>query len=228
MAFGFPTGGGNIVPRIKYDARSGRLFRVDRVKGADGNWASKDADITTGAAFLVARASLRKGWRNFKTFDERLVPLSDPLPARPDGLDSEGKPEYRPVVKMLLKLAPQIGGDVRELSISAATARDSIETLVTAWSEGDHATDDECPVVRLEGTSPLKLRNGTAYVPSWKIAGWRPMPADLAEAVAGQSDLDEMAAHVEVEGDGGVAWDEAPVPTEVPGAAFEDDSQLPF
>ena len=238
MAFGFPSGGGNIIPRIKYDARSGRMFRVDRVKGASGDWESKDVDITGGAVFLVHRGSLKKGWRNFKTFDERAVPIADPLPDRPGGLDAEGKPEYRPIIKMLVKLGPNVGADVRELSISASTCFDSIEALVTEWSAvKEHATDDHCPVVRLEGSQPLKLRNGTAYVPTWRMMGWRPMPSDLAEVADGQDKVDAMATMPPPPSNGfddadyaNASWDNAPAPTTAPAAAMpgDDTDDLPF
>ena len=47
---GFPTksedgGGGDFMPIVKYDARSGRIFRVDRVNNGDG-FTSELVDIT--------------------------------------------------------------------------------------------------------------------------------------------------------------------------------------
>ena len=51
--FGFstePSGGGDFTPIIKYDARAGRVFRVDREQTTDG-FASNPVDVTSTSAW---------------------------------------------------------------------------------------------------------------------------------------------------------------------------------
>ena len=40
------AGGGERLPILKFDARAGRLFIIDRIQAADGNWNSQPTDIT--------------------------------------------------------------------------------------------------------------------------------------------------------------------------------------
>src|SRR4051812_47950315 len=60
--FGFSTEptGGDFLPIIKYDARAGRIFRVDR--GIDG---PNPTDITDSFTAVFDFANIETGWMNF-------------------------------------------------------------------------------------------------------------------------------------------------------------------
>lgn len=239
MAFGFPKSGGNIVPRIKFNAKSGRMYRVERKKNARGDYESEDVEIAN-PTMLVHRASMRKGWMRFTDFAERMVNIYDEMPAQPEGLDSDGKPEWKPTVKWLVKLAPSCGGDVREWGVSAYCVMDTLEPLTDEWAKGEHATDDMCPILTMTGTVAIKGAKGTNYAPAWRTAGWRPCPPDLAEKAPQErdappgDDFDRVSVPANQAIDGDALWD-APAGEAAPGNGQADpdmledlDSSLPF
>jgi hypothetical protein len=48
MALGLQTessGGGDFTPIIKFDARAGRMFRVDREQDASGSWNTENVEV---------------------------------------------------------------------------------------------------------------------------------------------------------------------------------------
>ena len=62
MALGLPqSGGGNRVPIIKYDARAGRIFRVDRTQNAGGQYDSATVEITPNFQAVFDLANDRAG-----------------------------------------------------------------------------------------------------------------------------------------------------------------------
>ena len=85
--FGFSTevsAGGEFLPIIKYDSRSGRLFRVDRINTGNG-FASEPVDITGNVKFLADFENVEVGWINFtpgQTPDFRLVPMGTQMAER--------------------------------------------------------------------------------------------------------------------------------------------------
>jgi hypothetical protein len=65
--FGFstePSQGGDFTPIIKYDARSGRIFRVDRTATADG-FVSDNVDITQTFKAVADFENIETGWMLF-------------------------------------------------------------------------------------------------------------------------------------------------------------------
>ena len=72
--FGFSTEptSGDFLPIIKYDARAGRFFRIDR--GANGN---EPVDITDSFAAVFDFENVEVGWMNFSgpQPDFKLVPM---------------------------------------------------------------------------------------------------------------------------------------------------------
>ena len=81
--FGFSTetsaGGGDFTPVCKYDARSGRLFRIDRVNTGNG-FQSEPVDITSIFKAVVDFENMQVGWIDFPTGSAPsfvLVPFAD-------------------------------------------------------------------------------------------------------------------------------------------------------
>ena len=172
--------GGTIKPRIKYNSKAGRAYRVERKQDNDGDWVNDDREVTDNLCFLLDRKSMRKGWMDFKTFHEVVVPIKADLPKQPDDIGSDGKLAYKPILKMTVKLAPTCGGDIREFSTSSMLVMNSIGDLLVTWKSSEHADDDMCPVLKLDGSEAITGTHGTNYKPTWAVSAWRERPADMS------------------------------------------------
>ena len=86
--FGFSTetsAGGDFTPIIKYDARSGRIFRIDRVQTVDG-FASEPVDITQTFRAVADFENIETGWIAFSANSAPsfvLVPIGTIQPPEP-------------------------------------------------------------------------------------------------------------------------------------------------
>lgn len=177
MGFGLSYeggGGGGIVPVVKYDARAGRLFRVDRVDGVNN-----PADITRQFKAVVDLSNVEVGWINFATGGApnfALVKLGQPLPPKPSNDHKQG-------IRVMLKLGRECGGDVRELSTVAKVAMRGLDELHTAYEAAREAQAGQLPVVVLKDTVSLTSGTGdkksTNYQPVFEIVGWSARPTDL-------------------------------------------------
>ena len=185
---GFPTGtttgNGEFTPIVKYDARSGRIFRVDRVDTGDG-FANEQIDITAIFEAVFDFETVLTGWMLFTpgaapSFS--LVHLNPdnqtPLPDRPSA-------EHKHGTKTMIKLSKACGGDrpVREISGNSIAWRESYGKLFTQYRSERHHHPDKLPVVMLTSADPVASSNGksktTSYHPNWQIMRWVNRPADL-------------------------------------------------
>lgn len=177
MGFGLnyeSTGGGDIVPIIKYDARAGRMFRIDRVNGVN-----EPEDITKTFKAVVDLENVEVGFMDFPTGSAPifvLVPLGDPMPSHPGGNAKQG-------VRIMLKLSKDCGGDVRELATSAKAAMRGLDELHTAFVEGQKKHAGKLPVVAMKDTIAISSegqgKKTTNYQPVFEIVSWVARPADL-------------------------------------------------
>jgi len=219
MAFGFPTAG-DIVPRLKFNAQSGRMLRVDREADAQGNYTNTDTDITSSLVMLVDRDSMRKGWWNFTTFTDILVRIDEPVPPCPQDIGKDGEPTFRKTVQMRVKLAPDCGGDVREFATSAGCVMDVLEYHLDVWSKGEHANDDMCPVLKLSEVEAVAGARGTYYVPTFILMGWRPRPDDMPQRAAPVEPSPQNEAPAEMP--------QNEPPADYVSAPVDDEDELPF
>lgn len=182
--FGFSTEptGGDFLPIIKYDARAGRIFRVDR--GIDG---PNPTDITDTFTAVFDFANIETGWMNFSgpVPDFKLVRMGTVLPVRPSENHKNG-------IRLLLKLHPSCAGPdrpIREFSTSAKAALRGLEKLYLDYQQ--QAKGDQLPIVQMKGSTPIKTgvgdRQSTNYVPKFEIVGWCPRPSDLVYIARGSS-----------------------------------------
>ena len=183
--FGFstePSSGGDFLPILKYDARSGRFFRVDRIDVGGGKFESNPIDITQNFKAIADFDNLEVGWINFvpgTAPDFKLVPFGSKLPDRPSTNHKNG-------LRFMVKLSKDIGGDkpIRELAGTSKAFLGGIEEAVKAYraikfnAAGVDQHPGELPVIVLESTSPVKTGSGekssTNYRPTFKIAAWVP------------------------------------------------------
>jgi len=176
MALGLSvgSGGGNFLPIIKYDARAGRMFRVDREDGV-----SVPVDITRNFKAVFDFENLEVGYINFDTGsapDFVMVPHGAGLPDKPSDKHRQG-------LRLTLKLAADLGGDVREMAGTSAALIKGIDALHDAYLAGTAANAGKLPVVALADTVAVESGSGTKkstnYQPVFEIVGWVKRPSGL-------------------------------------------------
>lgn len=173
-AFGFGTEG-DVLPLVKYDARAGRIVRIDRIL-AGGAWVTKPVDITAGFRAAFDLENLETGFIDFNTGGApafALVRIGDPLPRRPTANAKNG-------IRVRIRLGREAGGD-RPIRAMASTARaflQGMEELYGAFRDGRDDHPGEMPVAALAGTVPVIAgfgdRQSTNYRPVFTIVQWVP------------------------------------------------------
>lgn len=171
MALGLSNGNseaGSFLPIVKWDARAGRFFRVDREQGASG-WASNDVDLTMEKPkFCMDFGSIETGYMAFTPGpDFHLTPMGQPMPAKPT---KDHKAGFR------VKLAGKVLNGVREFSASAKSVLASMDILHTEFEAAPEAATGMVPVVELSGSTTV-ITNGpqgkvTSYSPTFRIIQW--------------------------------------------------------
>lgn len=176
--FGFstePSSGGDFLPIIKYDARAGRIFRVDRINDGQG-FVSDSVDITHNFKAMIDLENIETGWLNFSTGgapDFKLVPMGTALPGRPSEQHKNG-------IRMMLKLSKDCGGDkpIREIAGVAKAFLNAVEKLYDEYEAQRGENPGKLPVIVMDGSTPIKSGSGdkqsTNYMPKFRISGWAP------------------------------------------------------
>jgi hypothetical protein len=186
MALGLTTGGngGEIRPYVTYDAKAGRMFRVDRTQGSDGMYQTEKHEITNVAQFVADLANIRVGWINYTAQGpiRKLVVLGkEAIPARPDDKNSEGKLAFKQGFEIDLLLNKDAGGGpARNLSSAAGCVIDAMDELHDAYSAAPESKAGKLPVVKIASVSPVKSGQSTNYKPVFQIVSWVDRPAGLA------------------------------------------------
>lgn len=176
--FGFstaPSEGGDFMPIVKYDARAGRMFRIDRIEN-NGSFENKAIDITESFKAIVDLATAQSGWILFASStapDFRLVPIGEELPARPSDKHKNG-------VRCMIKLSKDCGGEkpIRELAGTSKALLSGMEVVFMQYLAEKNNYPGKLPVIVLEKTTLVTTGTGdkrsTNYHPVFKITGWAP------------------------------------------------------
>jgi hypothetical protein len=185
MGFGLNLSNGgskDFLPIVKYDARAGRMFRVDKDGGV-----STPVDITRNFKAVFDLANVEIGWMAFAAGtapDLRLVPLGADLPEKPSANHNKG-------VRFLVKLSKENGGDVRELAGTSKAMLNSLEKLHDEYLAGLSDNPGKLPIVALIDTIAVESGSGqyknTNYTPIFEIVGWSARPNDLVASPRGDS-----------------------------------------
>ena len=175
--FGFPVkseGDGEFTPVLKYDARAGRFFRVERVNTGNG-FENDDVDITQGVKFLADFENVEVGYARFSAGqapDFHLVPIGHQLPAQPSPAALKCRSLHAEVE---LK---ECGGErpVREISGASKAFRGAIEAVYRQYLEQRDKNAGKLPVLTCDKITPVKTGSGaqssTNYHPTFRISGW--------------------------------------------------------
>ena len=188
MAFGFnyESSGNDIVPVLKFDARAGRFFRVDRSDGQNN-----PVDITQNFKAVMDFENIEVGYINFPAGaapEFRMVPIGSQMPENPGG-------KFRQGIRMMLKLGKDCGGDIREIATTAKAVLGAFDSCHNEYLAGVKANPGKLPVVEIdvdekgnkriitietkgrdERGNPVTTRN---YAPVFKIVSWVNRPDDL-------------------------------------------------
>jgi hypothetical protein len=181
MALGFSYsgsgGGADFLPIVKFDARAGRFFRVDREDGV-----STPHDITRNFKAVFDFENLEVGWISFNAGsapDFQMVPFGSAFGDRPSDNHKRG-------IRMAVKLSGECGGDCRELAGTSGAMMKGIDLLHDEYLAGIVNNAGKLPVVVLDDTVPIESGSGqkksTNYQPVFKIAGWVKRPSGLNDA----------------------------------------------
>lgn len=192
MALGLNTGGeggGDFTPVLKYDARAGRAFRVDRTQGADGSWQTDNVEVTNGLTMVMDLENIQVGWLLFAAGvapQMTLVPYGQPIPPKPSDQHKQG-------FKMLLKLGKASGGDVREFAATSKAVLGAVDEIHTQYLADAKNNPGKLPVIELTGTKSIESKGqgqkSVNYAPVLRIKSWIDRPAELGGA--GRADVPE-------------------------------------
>jgi hypothetical protein len=168
MALGLTTGGtggGEIQPYINYDAKAGRMFRVDRSQGGDGTWQTDKVEITNTVQMVMDLANIRVGWINYTSQGpvRKLVVLGhEPIPPRPDDKNAEGKPAFKQGFEINLLLDKASGGGApRVFGSAAGCVIEAMDALHDAYSSAPESKAGKLPIVKIAGVQPVKAGQST-------------------------------------------------------------------
>ena len=128
MSLGLRRSVGNILPRLKYDARIGAFYTEDRVRDTDDVWRTEQGNIDR-ADFraIFDMKNVEVGWLDFHRGappDAKLVPVGGEWGEAPS-------PKHKLGVRLIVKLDDTIDGSVREL----------MSTSVGLWAGVDFLHD---------------------------------------------------------------------------------------
>jgi len=185
MALGLPqaSGGEDRTPVIKYDARAGRLFRVDRAQ-VNGSWVTNDVEVTPVFQAIMDLERIEIGWLYFPTGaapEITTAPFGSAMPPKPSD-------KHRSGFRVHMLTGKQTGGDVREMASNAQVSIKGMDALHDAFLTGAKANPGKLPVVKLGQTVPVstsgkgadgKPVSSTNYQPVWEIVKWVDRPAEL-------------------------------------------------
>lgn len=134
MALGLASGNGgdfDRTPIIKYDARAGRIFRIDRSQDGSGTWQTDQVEITNGFQAVMDLENIQVGWLHFPAGGApsiQVVKFGEAMPAKPSNDHKQG-------FRILMKLGKSSGGDLREMASNAGVSIAGIDALHTSYTE---------------------------------------------------------------------------------------------
>lgn len=185
MAFGYQTTQGDFLPICKFDARSGKFFKVERQPGAQ----AQDIELPPGTKFAVDFGALEAGWvtftaqgpiRHMKPYIEGEPPI-----AQPPDKDADGKSIYR--AGFYVKLAGNAIDGVREWIGASAAVMNAMDDLYNVYVKSPESGAGQIPIVSIPSTVAIKngtgARSSTNYAPVFRIDGWTDRPDILGPRV---------------------------------------------
>lgn len=187
------SGGGDRLPVLKYDARAGRFFLMDRVE-TNGTWETVQTELAIATAtFAMDFGSVEVGWFLFPKGAAPMmvtVPFGQALPPQPAAVgtvkdDRTGKERpnnFKQGFRLKVAgkaLAGTVNGTVRELAANAGVTIEGLNELHTAFEAAPEAAAGKIPVVKVAQVIPTKAGQSTNYKPVFEIVAWADRPVDM-------------------------------------------------
>jgi hypothetical protein len=178
MAFGMKTTTGDFLPICKYDARAGKMFKVD--KRVDGG--SDATELPNGTRFALDIGTLEAGYVMFGPQGpvRFMAPYieGNPAPTRPEEKDAEGKYLFRP--GFWVKIAGNAIDGVREWCSNAAVLVNAMDDLYQQIIHAPETAAGQIPIICIASTVAVKsgtgARTSTNYAPVFRVEGYTPRP----------------------------------------------------
>lgn len=172
-AFGLDVGGGgDIAPFIKYNAKAGRFYRIDREQGPNG-WQNHEVDISNDFEMLFCFDTLEAGHAHFGEYgpEYRLFPYpyakgNEPK-ERGQYEDDDGR-LFKPAFRLSVILR---NGEEREFASNAGVTVNAVAKLYDVYAR-ERPNDKAFPVVALDGTPRPDRGNYGNFTPVFQIDGW--------------------------------------------------------
>lgn len=193
--------GGDIIPRIQYDARAGRLHRIDRSQGADG-WTNDATEIDFPAQMVFDMDAVEVGWIliGAGAVDFKMVPLGEAMPPRPTDQHKQG---FRVRVYSQKLLA-----GVRIWNGTAKCVIAAVDQLHNEYVDQQPNNRGKVPVV--EWRKPIAIKSGsgantsTNYQPVLTIVKWIDRPQEFQTAPPANQQASKPASAPPATGSGHV------------------------
>jgi hypothetical protein len=177
MALGFSgsSGGGDFKPVCKYNAKAGRMYRVDRTESG-GTFSNEEVEITNGFQAVFDMENIEVGYAKFakgSAPEWRMVKLGEVWPECPPEVGADGKRLFKKTFRLDIKLGASVGGDVREFASSAGCVIDAFNAVHDAYKDGVKENDGKLPVISMPKTLKMSGKGGdNNYAPVFEIVGW--------------------------------------------------------
>jgi len=169
---GLPTGGGgDFIPFLKYNAKSGRWYS----KQED---AADDKEVK-GMTAILDLAQIKTGKFKFAAGVAPDLKFDSSL-----GAGDAAKPDetYKPGF-YVLAFAKSIGG-LREFTSNAGVVNEAMNELYDAYIAAPEAGQGKLPVVKCVEEKPVESKHGTNFKPVFAIQKWVDRPAEMPLADA--------------------------------------------
>jgi hypothetical protein len=172
MAFGMKSSSGSFRDIVKYDARAGRLFRVDRSPSGE----REQTPLPVGTPFALDFGSMEVGYVSFGSMGpaRTMVTYGQPIPGQPTDVDEKGRLIAKPGFFALI-YNRDLG--VREWCSNAGVLTEAVDALLLSSYVGSTEADQGLiPIICIADTKPVSSGRGanksTNYAPVFELKQW--------------------------------------------------------
>lgn len=183
MALGFNTEGrssGDILPIVKFDAKSGDFIARNREQRSDGMWDNIEEEVALPFKAIFDFDNIEVGWLSFSSGapDFHMVKYGERMPAQPS-------PEHKHAFRIRI-YSKALG--LREFSHSSKTMLRAMDPLHNQFLADQTANPGKVPVVEVSGLETVKVNSPQGELrfkaPKWSIVSWVAKPEAMDGAAA--------------------------------------------
>lgn len=175
MAFGLPDTGGEFLPLLTFNAKSGRFSLVEKVEGRGGQFEKEEQELETSEVVFVADFSTaRKGWLLFRKGGAPVKvvnAIEDDMPPEPTGdygTDDKGQP-IRPRGGFILHVVTA-DRKLREFASNASACVNGMGEAMDAYLDQVAEHPGQIPMLKL--VKVTKVGKNQNYQPKLEIVKW--------------------------------------------------------